>query len=530
MRLTHIEGCVLAALLCCYQAAPAAPEQRFALLIGNQTYRDNVGPLVNPHNDVDLVRQSLERLNFRVTTVRDAGFSELIKSVNKHISQIQEDDPSSISFIYYSGHGASDSESGLNYLIPVDVEDADTSTLWDNSVALKGEMLDKLSQNAPDATHYVVVDACRTELRLRSKGTRAFEVDGRGFVPIPRSANLVVAYSTSPGSTASDIGDGSSPYARALAEELLKPGLEVFQMFRNVQRRVKQSTGQVPWLDVPPLPMRDVYLAGTLPGSSGASVAIEQTSQPERVAFELERASLQRNLPALFAQVGEEGVQSGGLFAPRWKWPKRSVEMCFLDGTPELNSRVASIARQWTLYGDIEFNFGDWENPRNCSTSGTPSDVRISYEAEGDWSFIGASSTRASLNVATLNLGTLRDVNLQDLDNGTFNKVILHEFGHALGFHHNWLAPSSGCDTQIDWDVVYRQLNTQGWSREQIDRNFRFLGESVFIGSFDRRSVMNYEMPAEFFKEGASSKCYPAPLNELSLRDKLSVYSIYGTR
>src|SRR5262245_47042859 len=43
-------------------AAPATAGERFALVIGNQAYKANVGPLKNPHNDIGLVGNALRVL------------------------------------------------------------------------------------------------------------------------------------------------------------------------------------------------------------------------------------------------------------------------------------------------------------------------------------------------------------------------------------------------------------------------------------------------------------------------------------
>jgi hypothetical protein len=41
---------------------------------------------------------------------------------------------------------------------------------------------------------------------------------------------------------------GGGSYAKALAEEIVKPGIEAVTMFRNVQLKVKQALDQDPWL------------------------------------------------------------------------------------------------------------------------------------------------------------------------------------------------------------------------------------------------------------------------------------------
>jgi uncharacterized caspase-like protein len=45
-----------------------------ALLIGNEGYAKKVGPLNNPHNDVDLVAAALTKVGFKVTVLEDAGY------------------------------------------------------------------------------------------------------------------------------------------------------------------------------------------------------------------------------------------------------------------------------------------------------------------------------------------------------------------------------------------------------------------------------------------------------------------------
>jgi hypothetical protein len=73
-------------------------------------------------------------------------------------------------------------------------------------------------------------------------------VGALAVVPVPQTPGRLIAYATAQGKTASDIGDSGGPYAKALAAEILKPGVEAVTMFRNVQIRVKEDIGQDPWL------------------------------------------------------------------------------------------------------------------------------------------------------------------------------------------------------------------------------------------------------------------------------------------
>jgi hypothetical protein len=233
-------------------------EPRIALLIGNQAYAEEVGPLKNPINDIDQVGAALGQLGFTVEQVQNAGFGNLHKAVNRYVRRLGQAGEGAIGFFYYSGHGGANPDDKKNYLIPVDVRSADEEQLWDDSIRLDG-IIDKLSKEASQATHFVVFDACRNELQLKKRGAKAL---GRrkGFQPERQHPAMLIAYSTAPGEIATDVGAGAGPYAKALAEELVIPGIQALVMFQNVQEKVHANTGQVPWMSTPYLPK--IYLAG----------------------------------------------------------------------------------------------------------------------------------------------------------------------------------------------------------------------------------------------------------------------------
>jgi uncharacterized caspase-like protein len=77
-------------------------------------------------------------------------------------------------------------------------------------------LIDKLVTQAPAAVHFVVFDACRNELQLKVRGKKAFEVDGKGFVPVKEQGGILVAFATAPKKTATDAGVGGGLYAQGL--------------------------------------------------------------------------------------------------------------------------------------------------------------------------------------------------------------------------------------------------------------------------------------------------------------------------
>lgn len=270
---------VLAAALL---AGPAHAADRIALLIGNQAYNAKVGPLENPHNDVALVGAALRSLKFQVTEIKDADYRAIDTSINLHIQSVRRAGDGAISLIYYAGHGAANADTKINYLIPVDAASADDESLWTQSINLN-RVIDSLREQAPAATHYVVFDACRTELNLMRKGKRTLA--DRGFVPITYTPGMMIAYATAPGKTASDVGAGGGTYAKALAAEMVKPGIEAVTMFRNVALRVNREIGQDPWMSASTLP--EVYLAGD---AGKVSASTPATSGAHALVAEAERA------------------------------------------------------------------------------------------------------------------------------------------------------------------------------------------------------------------------------------------------
>jgi uncharacterized caspase-like protein len=239
-------------------AVPSAAqgEKRIALLIGNEAYDSEIGRLTNPHNDVALLEQALKDLSFEVVVAQDAGLGALTRAINAYARRLQAAGQGAVGFFYYSGHGASDGTT--NYLIPVDVKTTQTGELWDQSLRLT-EVTRKLKTEARNATHFVVFDACRNTLKLTQLGSRTI-VQSKGFVPVERESGMLVAYATEEGELASDVGGGAGPYARVLAEEIVKPGIEAVVMFRAVQRRVRAAIRQEPYLAFSAL--GDVYFAG----------------------------------------------------------------------------------------------------------------------------------------------------------------------------------------------------------------------------------------------------------------------------
>jgi TPR repeat protein len=299
-------ACIVSALS---EPAEAQTQKKIALLIGNADYKPDVGKLVNPHNDVALVAQALRQLGFEVVeTVPNAGLGRLHEEVSAHVRRVRAAGSGAIGFLYYSGHGAHDATTGTNYLIPVDVASAeDGDRLWNQSLALT-EITRKLKGDAGSAIHFVIFDACRNTLSLKRAGSKAL-IQSKGFVPVAGESGMLIAYATAEGELASDVGDGAGPYAKVLAEEIVKPGIDAVVMFNNVRKRVREAIKQEPWMTFGGI--GDVYLAGEPRPDDLQTTAMQTLTAGRAPEVECDRLAAHADDPeAVVSGVDFEQIQA----------------------------------------------------------------------------------------------------------------------------------------------------------------------------------------------------------------------------
>src|SRR5262249_55286329 len=160
-------------------------------------YADSVGPLRNPSNDIALVGRSLQQVGFSVlASRRDASRDEMLFGVYELAEGLRKAGPGALGFLYYTGHGVA--VGGEDLLVPTNLQGPSDAELSVRGVRLS-EVVDILKHNAPDAVFFVVLDACRSNIR----GKRG----AKGFVPVTdQQTGVVLAFATAAGETASDEG------------------------------------------------------------------------------------------------------------------------------------------------------------------------------------------------------------------------------------------------------------------------------------------------------------------------------------
>jgi len=106
----------------------------------------------------------------------------------------------------------------------------------------------------------------------------------------------------------------------------------------------------------------------------------------------------------------------------------------FMDGSPEQQQTVQRIAMEWPIYANIAFR---WYQPIENS------DIRITFESQGSWSYVGTIARFVRPSDPTMAFGWVGEFTPND-----DRAVILHEFGHALGLEHEHRHPHN----QIKWN------------------------------------------------------------------------------
>jgi len=177
------------------------------------------------------------------------------------------------------------------------------------------------------------------------------------------------------------------------------------------------------------------------------------------------------------------------------KWPPKSVVRCkFLDGSAKMQSKVKAISHQWEQYENVKFKY---------VTSGD-AEVRISFYADsGSWSAVGTDALNKGYFPAhqpTMNYGWLRD----NTDDEEYKRVVLHEFGHALGCIHEHESPKFTRKWNVPAVMKYFQGPPNYWSAADIKSNVlhKYSAKGISATQYDPNSIMLYAFDAALFSDG----------------------------
>jgi serralysin len=197
------------------------------------------------------------------------------------------------------------------------------------------------------------------------------------------------------------------------------------------------------------------------------------------------------------------------------KWDVGSViTIRFLEGAPGLQGRVEKVAKEWTgsAMANLSLDF------RKTG----PTDIRIAFQqGDGSWSYLGTMCRQIPEAQPTMNYGWLTSLS----DDDELRRVVLHEFGHALGLIHEHQNPERG----ITWNeaAVVRDLSgpPNNWDLATIKHNMfkKYERSEVTATDLDPHSIMMYPIPKAWTLDGFS-----ADLNSThSMQDRALIKSAY---
>ena len=278
---------------------PAHAEKRVALVIGNSAYR-NVTPLDNPRSDARLMATTLQGLGFQL--VGNGPQIDLDKSLFDAVLSKFGDAVlgADVALFYYAGHGVQ--ISGKNFLVPVSAnptKEADVYLQMVDTNVVMSQM-----EGAGTKLNIVLLDACRNN----PFGSRGLRAAGGGLAQMQAPEGTLISYATQPGNVAQDGDGGNSPYSKALANTIRKPGLGLFEAFNEVGLEVKHATGgsQQPWVSSSPI-AGTFYFASPLGSAAVADKPAAAVEDGARRDFDLAQQLDTREVWEAFVQKYPDG-------------------------------------------------------------------------------------------------------------------------------------------------------------------------------------------------------------------------------
>jgi hypothetical protein len=383
--------CIAGALLFgLFVSGTLCAQNRYALVIGNNNYRNEVTPLNNPVNDAEDIAQAAGELGYKVTLLKNVNLTDMIKAVDQFTASLSQNEDSE-GFFWFAGHGLSVKEQ--HYLLPVDVNPEN-----DNMISRTSYSVDELMgeiEKARNKTNLIVIDACRNKL-LPGNSNRSRSVGSRGLAVLSlddaRIKGNKIVYSTAAGKTAADGAADSrnSPFAEAFLHNIKSP-----QTFDDAFIDISQETMRLTKGEQEPYSMGTFAVKSyslNLAGRQQVSAAqVSATAQAAQQSLQAGAVSVaQGSLNISTTEAGQLTIIINGIpydfgTLPGYaSMPVANVNagehqaiMRYSDG--HMEQLAVSVARNQT--SDVDFQY----KIRPAPVPGAPAHAAAAYDDADTW-------------------------------------------------------------------------------------------------------------------------------------------------
>lgn len=209
-----------------------------ALVVGVSNYPAPFN-LKNAANDANDISASLETLGFTVLKLIDPSNEALDRGLSSFKEGLNSND---IGLFYFAGHGLQ--IEGENYLAPIDINTSDEISAKHSTFPLNRllEVMNGCSNN----TNIVILDCCRNNPFGRA-WTR--NLASQELAPVNAPKGTLIAFSTSPGQTASDGKNNNGSYTEALLKHINVSDISIEDVFKRTRNTLSISTNhkQTSW-------------------------------------------------------------------------------------------------------------------------------------------------------------------------------------------------------------------------------------------------------------------------------------------
>ena len=172
-----------------------------------------------------------------------------------------------------------------------------------------------------------------------------------------------------------------------------------------------------------------------------------------------------------------------------------------------------SVWRQFlhgSVFDDAEYIIdpGQYTLRKEILDDATSTTVNEWTHDTGSWSFVGTDANYHKCEV-TLNLGfgVFQSLPAGTHDKNEWRRVVLHEFGHALGFKHEHTNAEDRVPYDEDKVIEFYAKPPTCWSPAQTRHNVLTpnAGAPLLQPGYGKRSIMAYQVPEELLDKSDSA-------------------------